>query len=676
MCLTVGALFALARPSFAQTQLGTVEVEGERPGEMRPKDRRADSRSDDRATPLVTVISADNPSPRIASVSDLIEGQAGVTVRSRGGLGAFTSVSLRGSDAGEVEILIDGVPISRGASGLIDLSQIPIEGVDRVEIYRGAPPPEFGSEAVGGAINIITRKGGVRRSYRASVGTGSYGARSASLGIEQPFGSYRVSATAAYRGAKGNFTYLDNNGTLFDRTDDHYVERQNNDFDQGSADVTLRSNGRTRFSLGVHGFMKEQGVPGLGVSGLETLHARLQTERLFIEGAVERSLRRVDLRFGANLLFERILFSNPLGEQVGPYGPSTVENNSIVAGVTGRAQIPWGRHQLVTVLAEARAEHRAPSDLLHADHPALGSTRGIFGVAVADALRFVKDRIAIDPSLRLDVNASQLAADLQSGASTDWFLSPRVGFKGEATSFLTLRASAGRYVRFPTLLEQFGDGAFVLPTKQIQPESAWGGDVSAILHLSRTKFAATLEGVFFGRAVSDYITFVAVANALGAVNFGDARVWGSELRFTGRLFDFLRATIDYTFLDTENLSIEPGAHGKELPYRAPHQLTARLEAAWAPFRVFYQLDFVSDLFRDPQNYNAIPAHVLHGLGVSVEHGIFSFSVEVQNLADLRVVSLPLGGSARQNETVSYPLVDFFNYPLPGRALYAILALRI
>ena len=53
----------------------------------------------------------------------------------------------------------------------------------------------------------------------------------------------------------------------------------------------------------------------------------------------------------------------------------------------------------------------------------------------------------------------------------------------------------------------------------------------------------------------------------------------------------------------------------------------------------------------------------------------TLGVEARNLFDLRVVDLPLGGSANVGETRPYPLVDFFDYPLPGRAIYATLAWR-
>ena len=98
----------------------------------------------------------------------------------------------------------------------------------------------------------------------------------------------------------------------------------------------------------------------------------------------------------------------------------------------------------------------------------------------------------------------------------------------------------------------------------------------------------------------------------------------------------------------------------------------------ARWRVFNEVSFLDRVFRDSQNYNAIPARWLHAAGITL--GPFArwpltLGVEARNLFDLRVVDLPLGGSANAGRTTPYPLVDFFDYPLPGRAIYATLALR-
>ena len=101
------------------------------------------------------------------------------------------------------------------------------------------PPIEFGAEAVGGAINLVTRRGGLVPELRVSVGAGSFGARSASAGWSGIDHGLRIDISAAYNGAAGDFTYYDTAGTLFNQTDDRISTRHNNDFNQGAVDATV-----------------------------------------------------------------------------------------------------------------------------------------------------------------------------------------------------------------------------------------------------------------------------------------------------------------------------------------------------------------------------------------------------------------------------------------------------
>ncbi len=663
----------MCAPSRAQSRLGTVEVEG-----ARPADAAAGKADEEDAVPFLTVVDATHPSARGAAGADLLERQAGVQIRSHGGLGSFTSVSLRGSDAAEVAIFIDGVPLDRGASGTIDLSLLPVDGLERVEIWRGVPPIELGAEAVGGAINLITRKGG-RGQVRASAGVGSFGARSASAGVSTG-GKLKVDATAAYRGATGDFSYYDTNGTLLVQSDDHVAVRNNNGFDQVAVDTSVGEDGKLRWRVGAHGFWKRQGVPGIGSTGAETLHAKLDTSRVLADAELDRAGHSTDLHLRAHVSYERSFFSNPLGEEVGNYGPAAFEGASITAGLHGRLEIPWGSPQLWTAAADVRVEHRTPSDLLRPTMSGLPSTRGLGGVALGDDLRFVHDRLALSPGVRLDGVASTLLTGVDGSAIPsqhrgDWFVSPRLAARARVTSWLTLRGSAGRFVRFPTLLEQFGDGAFILGRPQLLPETAWGGDLGAAFSVERRRFALSLETVFFGRRVDNYIAFVPAVYATTVVNLGETRVLGAEGRLAGRLFSFLFVTLDYTFLDAVDLSSAPGAYGKQLPGRPRQQVAFRAEVRGGPFRIFYDLDYTSNVYRDAQNYNVVPGRTLHGLGTSLKQGMWSLSVDVRNLADLRVVNLPLGGTLNAGRTVPYPLADFFDYPLPGRSIYATLALQ-
>ena len=242
----------------------------------------------------------------------------------------------------------------------------------------------------------------------------------------------------------------------------------------------------------------------------------------------------------------------------------------------------------------------------------------------------------------------------------------RVTARLAVSRWLALRAAVGRFVRFPTLLELFGDGAFVLPDPGLKAEKAWAGDIGGTLAADTRRLHASFEGTFFGRAVDDTIVYLPSSRAASASNIGPTRMLGVELRASAAWSRFFAARVDYAFVDARLLT---GAGG-QIPGRPQNQLTMRADAKLAPFGVWYEVEFVDRLYRDSANSAWIPARALHSIGASFDHKWIQLTVEIRNLADLRVVQLPAGAT-----TVANPLVDYFAYPLPGRAIYATLVFR-
>lgn len=96
----------------------------------------------------------------------------GVNVRRRGGRAANSSVSLRGMGASGTLVLVDGIRIESGTSGDVDIQQIPVDQIERIEIVRGPKSSLYGSSALGGVIQIFTRSG-KKDGVRYSAGYGS-----------------------------------------------------------------------------------------------------------------------------------------------------------------------------------------------------------------------------------------------------------------------------------------------------------------------------------------------------------------------------------------------------------------------------------------------------------------------------------------------------------------------
>jgi vitamin B12 transporter len=112
-----------------------------------------------------------------ANLVQLLSSRPGVQVTSNGGPGASSSVYIRGANSDHTLLLIDGVRVGSSTNGAPTLETIPLELIDRIEILRGPAGALYGSDAIGGVIQVFTRKG--REGFQPSVrvGVGSDGAR-------------------------------------------------------------------------------------------------------------------------------------------------------------------------------------------------------------------------------------------------------------------------------------------------------------------------------------------------------------------------------------------------------------------------------------------------------------------------------------------------------------------
>ncbi|MHA1554410.1 MAG: TonB-dependent receptor plug domain-containing protein [Alphaproteobacteria bacterium] len=159
-----------------------------------------------RAGSTVSVISREQLERSSAgTVAELLRHAPGVTVTERGGAGGQALVSLRGAEAGHTLVLIDGLRVNDPASARadFDFAQLSLTAVERIEILKGPQSALYGSDAIGGVINIITRRptNAVRAS--ATVEGGSYGTRRASGTLSGGRGDFRALLSGTYFASSG-----------------------------------------------------------------------------------------------------------------------------------------------------------------------------------------------------------------------------------------------------------------------------------------------------------------------------------------------------------------------------------------------------------------------------------------------------------------------------------------
>ena len=203
IALTLPAV-ASAEISAGATDLDKIVVTG----------TRTDVAIEDSLVPAQVIDREEIERTQARSLPELLKGRAGINLTNQGGAGKLTSVFLRGAESDHVLVLVDGVRIGSATAGLASFQDLPVDQIERIEIVRGPRSSLYGSEAIGGVIQIFTRKGGIGFEPHFRIGAGSNNLREASAGFSNRTERGWISAEGAYQETDG-INACRGSGTLF-----------------------------------------------------------------------------------------------------------------------------------------------------------------------------------------------------------------------------------------------------------------------------------------------------------------------------------------------------------------------------------------------------------------------------------------------------------------------------
>jgi vitamin B12 transporter len=136
----------------------------------------------DETLSAITIITRDEiERSQAGSITELLRGRTGIDIVSQGGAGQLASMFMRGTNPGHVSLLIDGIRMGSVTAGRVSWEFIPLQQVERIEIVRGPNSALYGSETIGGVIQIFTRRGKGPLQWSAMAGGGRYNTREAAL---------------------------------------------------------------------------------------------------------------------------------------------------------------------------------------------------------------------------------------------------------------------------------------------------------------------------------------------------------------------------------------------------------------------------------------------------------------------------------------------------------------
>lgn len=168
----------------------------------------------DSIAPAQVIDRAEIERSQARSLPALLRGRAGIDMVNQGGAGKLSTLSMRGTDSDHVLVLVDGVRMGSATAGLTMFQDLPVDQIERIEIVRGPRSSLYGSEALGGVIQIFTRRDKGELATRMRLGVGSDALREASAGIGGGGERGWFGVDAAYQRTDG-FNACRGSATLF-----------------------------------------------------------------------------------------------------------------------------------------------------------------------------------------------------------------------------------------------------------------------------------------------------------------------------------------------------------------------------------------------------------------------------------------------------------------------------
>jgi iron complex outermembrane receptor protein len=236
----------------------------------------------------------------------------------------------------------------------------------------------------------------------------------------------------------------------------------------------------------------------------------------------------------------------------------------------------------------------------------------------------------------------------------------RLSLVKELGRSVSLRANGGRYARFPSLIELYGNTGYLLGSPGLRPESGVNFDLGPQLNWRSGQNRVLWSAAGFASFVDDLIQLRLGTGPVHVENLGKARILGVETEATAELGPFFRGFASATFTDGRDETSSESHHGQPLPYRPRYRLYARPELRSLPIGAHVKLGVYADIDATAGNYVSqngtakIDSRLLIGAGLFADLPLrFSVRISASNLANSRIN-------------------DLVGYPLPGRELYLTL----
>jgi vitamin B12 transporter len=477
--------------------------------------------------PSITVISEEEiERKRATTVAELLREVPGLEVSESGSRGALTNVFLRGAESDQVLVLVDGVEVNSTTTGAFDFADLTPENVERIEVLRGFGGVLYGSEAVGGVIQIFTRRGEgpPRGSVSVAGGNGSTHREVAETSGRSGIFSYSASAS-----------HLDTNG----------FHRENDDYENTAVSARLSADVARDAVAWLSVRTSESDFGNLFNNNFLAApdpNARQNNRFLATRGEWDHSpASGLRYRVASSYARQRLEFEDR---------PDPAETGSLDSDILSETLQVDGQAQVTALQDAVQAVFGIEWDRKAGDvrslfsDPSFGSFRTRFDEAVETVSGYTLEqlflagrRLVLTAGVRVDGN-DRFGREVSPAGGASYSVA------STGTRFRTTYAEA---FKAPSLNELFFPG---FGNPDLDAETSWEVDAGVDQPLGGERWL--VSATYFHREVSDLIEGVPQPDGLfRAQNVGQATVDGAEGALSVELLEGLRVGGQYTFLDID-----------------------------------------------------------------------------------------------------------------------------
>lgn len=642
----------------------------------------------------VSVISMKQLQGTVSSVEDILTKTVGVTIRSQGAVGSASRLSVRGLEGKRIGFFIDEVPMSEN-SNFINVNDIPVDMIDRIEIYKGIVPAKFGGSAVGGAVNIVTKEYPPRY-LDASYSIESFNTHKASTVFKR-----NLIKQGLEFGGGGFYTYSKNNYTMESPFQKELIIKRDHDrFENIVGSLAMKARkwwfDEVEFELIYMRNRKElQGILqnirfAESKSNVYALDNTLKKDNFLIDG--------LDLDMSNALVYTQYNFLDTAMHRyewdMTPYAPISVYGGEVGVAPSNSVlkKYVFGNKTNLNYLINDRHSlnlniligfiNGKPSDPLKdkavGHQTVFDSKSNSFVAGLGHEYKSSNDKwVNALTAKYYYYNMKTTQYDLFGIQKEDvklhkhnWGVSEAIRYR--FTPQLLAKASAAYEVRLPTETELIGDGFLLAPSGNLNPERGTNFNIGMLYDKGVNGNLFQVEVNFFYSYLQDMIRYTRNFIQGYYQNFGEMRSMGVEAEAKADIIRWLYGYVNATYQDLRDTrkyevgsNVPNATKGLRMPnipyFLANAGLEFHKESLFgikeSNTRLYSDVSFIEEYFYDfeqsKHQERRIPRSLKMDIGLeySILNGKVTFSGKVGNLTNARLLSE-------------------LNYPLPGRTFGA------